>query len=429
MRYFSTNKKDADVSFRNAVLNGQPSDGGLYFPFEIPKLPDGFWKNFQARLREQVAFHVMMAFAHDDVESNRLREICAETVDFDFPLVRLDEDIYTLELFHGPTLAFKDVGARFISRCVEYFARDTDEPTVILVATSGDTGGAVAAAFSGTPGVEVVILFPKEGVSRFQELQLTTAGDNVHAVEVDGVFDDCQWLVKTAFADQTIKDKVRLISANSINVARWLPQQFYYFFALQQWPEIEPPMICVPSGNFGNIAAGLMARGRGLPCSGFIAATNSNDAVPKYLGSGVYEPKPSVKTLSNAMDVGNPSNLVRIQELFGNEFAGLKNGLRSASISDEETIDTIKDVYSRIGYVLDPHGAVGYAALRRYLNENSGQKGIFLETAHPAKFDSVEKIIGQPIPAPASRGKAGAERKTRIDNDYETVRELLLKIC
>jgi threonine synthase len=429
MRYFSTNKKDADVSFREAVLNGQPNDGGLYFPSEIPKLSDGFWKNFQNKTRAEIALDVIAPFVASDIDPDRLHEICTETVDFEFPLVRLEEDICTLELFHGPTLAFKDVGALFISRCVEYFAHDTDGRVIILVATSGDTGGAVAAAFSGTPGVEVVILFPQKGISRFQELQLTTAGGNVHAVEIDGVFDDCQRLVKTVFADQAFKGKLRLISANSINVARWLPQQFYYFFALQQWTDEELPVICVPSGNFGNIAAGLTARLRGLPCSGFIAATNRNDTVPRYLTTGNYEPKPSLRTLSNAMDVGDPSNLVRLRELFRNEFAEMKNGLQAVSISDDETAQTISDVYTRRSYILDPHGAVGYAALRKYLNENPGQKGIFLETAHPAKFDSVEEIIGKPIPAPEYGDSSKPERKMQIENDYEAIRNLLMRFA
>jgi threonine synthase len=429
MRYFSTNKKDADVSFREAVLNGQPNDGGLYFPSEIPKLPDGFWKNFQNKSQAEIAFDVIEPFVGNDINFDLLHEICAATIDFEFPLVRLEEDIYTLELFHGPTLAFKDVGARFISRCVEYFAHDTDGRVVILVATSGDTGGAVAAAFSGTPGVDVVILFPKDGVSRFQELQLTGAGDNVHAVEVDGVFDDCQRLVKTAFADQAFNGKLRLISANSINVARWLPQQFYYFFALQQWTNEEPPVICVPSGNFGNIAAGLTAMRRGLPCSGFIAATNRNDTLPRYLETGSYNPKPSMKTLSNAMDVGDPSNLVRLRELFGNKLDAMRNGIWAISISDEETAQTIAGVNDRLGYILDPHGAVGYAALRKYLNDNPGRNGIFLETAHPAKFDSVEKIIGRPVPNPGCQDGLRTERKMRVENNYEAIRNLLLKIC
>ena len=427
MRYFSTNKKDADVSFREAVLNGQPRDGGLYFPSEIPRLPDRFWADFQNKSRAEIAFDVIVPFVGEDIDSDRLREICAATVDFEFPLVPIDDDVYALELFHGPTLAFKDVGARFISGCVEWLTREVDDRVVILVATSGDTGGAVAAAFSELSSVDVVILFPKSGVSRFQERQLTTAGDNVHAVEVDGVFDDCQRLVKTAFADKTLDGEVLLSSANSINIARWLPQQFYYFFALQQWTEAEPPVICVPSGNFGNIAAGLTAVRAGLPCGGFIAATNRNDAVPRFLATGNYDPRPSVKTLSNAMDVGNPSNLVRLQELFGNDLEAIRNGFQASSISDEETVRTIADVYSQKGYILDPHGAVGYAALRRYLDENPGRKGIFLETAHPVKFDSVEEIIGRPIPAPVSGNSPKAERKRQIENEYEAVRSLLLK--
>ena len=319
-------------------------------------------------------------------------------------MVHIHDSIYTLELFHGPTLAFKDIGARFMSRCLGHFSKESSQKVTVLVATSGDTGGAVANGFYDVPGVEVVILYPSGKVSSVQEKQLTTLGKNIKALEVEGTFDDCQQMVKQAFMDEDLKAKMFLTSANSINVARWLPQQFYYFLAWKQWKfKDNPPVICVPSGNFGNICAGLLAQKSGLPVKHFIAATNANDIVTRYLQSGIYQSRKAVATLSNAMDVGDPSNFVRILELFQREYGIVKGALSSESVSDEETVQTIEKVKRSYNYLLDPHGAVGYAVLKKYLDVHTADKGIFLETAHPVKFyDVVEPVIKEKIPLPGS---------------------------
>ncbi|HLM03413.1 MAG TPA: threonine synthase [Pyrinomonadaceae bacterium] len=429
MQYFSTNRKSPHAGFGEAVLNGQPPDKGLYFPEKIPTLSADFWKGFPAKSKEQIAFEVIQPFVGAEIPDRKLFEICAETVNFDFPLVRITDSIYTLELFRGATLAFKDVGARFMSRCLRYFSREKREKTIVIVATSGDTGGAVANGFFGVEGVEVVILYPRGKVSRVQELQLATLGRNVAALEVEGNFDDCQTLAKTALADEELKKRVFLTSANSINVARWLPQQFYYFYALQQWREQEnAPVISVPSGNFGNLAAGILAHVAGLPCEKFIAACNANDAVPQFLESGNFQTKPSIPTLSNAMDVGNPSNFVRILEIFDNDYVNLKDKLEARSVSDESTAKTMREVYEKYAYVLDPHGAVGFYALEKYLEKNPRQKGFFLETAHPVKFDSVEKILGTCGETPAAvRDLLGREKQSvEISTDYSELRQFLL---
>jgi len=395
MNYYSTNKKSPEANFRKAVLNGQPSDKGLYFPERIPTIRSDFWREFKKKTKEQIAFEVIKPYVGNEIADDALFQICAETVNFDFPLIKITETIAALELFHGATLAFKDVGARFMSRCLGHFSGEKSEKTIVIVATSGDTGGAVANGFYETENVEVVILYPQGKVSRVQELQLTTLGKNIFALEVEGTFDDCQALAKTALADEDLKRKVFLTSANSINVARWLPQQFYYFYALQRWQdETQPPVISVPSGNFGNICAGILAHISGLPVSKFIAATNINDVIPKYLLSGKMETKSSVATLSNAMDVASPSNFARILEMFENDFPNLKSKLEATSVSDEQTARTMREVFEKHNYILDPHGAVGFYALRQYLEKNPSQKGFFLETAHPVKFDSVENIIG-----------------------------------
>lgn len=428
MQYFSTNRKSAHVSFREATLNGQPDDKGLYFPEQIPKLSEDFWRDFADKSKPQIAFEVIKPFVGDVIDDEMLFQICAETVNFDFPLVKITENISTLELFHGATLAFKDVGARFMSRCLQYFSQKKKEKTIVIVATSGDTGGAVAAGFYDVQDVEVIILYPKGKVSKVQELQLTTLGKNISALEVEGNFDDCQMLAKTALADTELKQKVFLTSANSINVARWLPQQFYYFYALQQ-SQIQNPIICVPSGNFGNICAGILAHISGLPCEKFIAACNANDVIPRFLQSGQFTQQPSVPTLSNAMDVANPSNFVRILEIFGQDFLNLKEKMESVSISDEITAETMREVYQKYDYVLDPHGAVGFYALEKYLEENPKKSGFFLETAHPIKFDSVEKILGTYGETPESVKDLFSRPKQsiEIDANYEDLREILLK--
>lgn len=356
-----------------------------------------------------------------------LYRICSETVNFPFPLVEVSPGIHALELFHGPTLAFKDVGARFMSRCLRHFSHQKGEKTFVIVATSGDTGGAVAAGFHGVDGVEVVILYPRGKVSRVQELQLTALGGNVTALEVAGNFDDCQALAKQALADAELKKRVFLTSANSINVARWLPQQFYYFFALKHWHG-EPPVFSVPSGNFGNIAAGLLAWRSGLPAAFFIAACNANDAVPEFFKTGSFEPKSAKPTLSNAMDVGNPSNWVRVLELFDNDPGRMKQHLIAVSVSDVHTRETMLRVRDESGYTLDPHGAVAYRTLVDHLAERPDQNGIFLETAHPIKFDSVIEILGSQGSVPESVRTLESRRKStiEIDPDHDAVKEILL---
>ena len=345
--------------------------------------------------REELALMAIRPYVGESIPESHLKTIVEETISFDFPLVPVGEQIFSLELFHGPTMAFKDVGARFMSRCLGYFVQGMDQKVTVLVATSGDTGGAVANGFYDVDGVDVVILYPSGKVSDVQERQLTTLGKNIRALEVEGSFDDCQRMVKEAFVDEEIRKHLFLTSANSINVARWLPQQFYYLFAWQDWPHKEmSPVVSVPSGNFGNICAGMLAAASGLPVKHFIAACNANDVVPKFLRSGNYQPKATKHTLSNAMDVGDPSNFVRIMELFQQQFESLKTVLSADSISDAETKQIMKDVFSRHHYLLDPHGAVGYGALKRYLQDHPNQSGYFLETAHPLKFyDVVEKII------------------------------------
>ncbi len=427
MHYFSTNRKSSHVSFRDAVLNGQPDDGGLYFPSEIPTLAEGFLAGLNTSSNEQIAFDVIRPYINNEIPDETLFETCRETVNFDFPLVLLTDRISTLELFHGPTLAFKDVGARFMSRCLRYFSRDTSAKMIVLVATSGDTGGAVAAGFHGVEGIEVVILYPKGKVSKVQELQLTTLGRNVTTLELHGTFDDCQALAKRALADADLQARVNLTSANSINVARWLPQQFYYFYALKQW-DGEPPVISVPSGNFGNLASGILAHISGLPVKKFIAACNANDVVPRFLQTEDYQPRPSVATLSNAMDVGAPSNFVRILEIFDHDFPDLKAKLEAVSIADETTSATMREVYEKYDYILDPHGAVGYRALADRLEKHPDERGIFLETAHPVKFDSVNEIIGTQGVTPAAVNDLFSKEKVSIEmgDDYDALREILL---
>ncbi len=430
MKYYSTSNRSLQASFKEAAVQGQAPDKGLYFPEKIPQLPKGFVDALKGLPKEEIAFTVMKPFVDGTISDNELQTIVSETVDFPFPLVLVTEAISTLELFHGPTLAFKDVGARFMSRCLGHFVKDNDREITVLVATSGDTGGAVAAGFYGVEGVNVVILYPSGKVSRTQEVQLTTLGKNITAIEIDGSFDDCQRLVKNAFMDGDLQKALFLTSANSINVARWLPQQLYYFFAHQQWKGENAPVISVPSGNFGNICAGLLAHASGLPVQHFIAACNANDTVPQFLQTGNYSAKPSVATISNAMDVGNPSNFVRILQLFQNNLPLLTEMLTAYSISDEETRNTIADVYTKTGYMLDPHGAVGFLSLQRYLATSPDAKGYFLETAHPVKFyDVIEPVINQKIPIPESIAVLlEKEKKTiRMKPEDTALKSLLLE--
>lgn len=431
MKYFSTNKQSPLVNFKEAAIKGQAPDNGLYFPETIPQVDKDLISDIEKYSNEKIAFRVIRPYVGGTITDDKLFQIVTETINFPIPLVQVNESISSLELFHGPTLAFKDVGARFMSRCLGYFLKDHDKKVTVLVATSGDTGGAVANGFYEVEGVEVVILYPSGKVSPVQEKQMTTLGKNIHALEVIGTFDDCQQMVKQAFMDQELNLKLFLTSANSINVARWLPQQIYYFFAYKQWQHKErPPVISVPSGNFGNICAGILAQSSGLPVAHFIAACNVNDIITDYLETKNLHPRKAIATLSNAMDVGNPSNFVRILEIYHHQFPELKQHLSSASITDEETLTTIADVHRKFNYLLDPHGAVGYLALERYLQKHPGQKGIFLETAHPVKFpEAVEKVTGKKIEVPASISDIMKKEKRSIllQADYKYLKEYLLQ--
>jgi threonine synthase len=431
MNYYSLNKQSPIASFKEATILGQAPDKGLYFPEFIPQVDKDLISNIENISNEEIAFRVIKPYVANEIKDDELYRIVSETVNFPIPLVQVSENISSLELFHGPTLAFKDVGARFMSRCLGQFVKGADKKVTVLVATSGDTGGAVANGFYNVEGVEVVILYPSGKVSSVQEKQLTTLGNNIHALEVNGTFDDCQQLVKQAFTDAELNKKLFLTSANSINVARWLPQQFYYFFAYKQWKQKDqPPVISVPSGNFGNICAGILAYMSGLPVKHFIAACNANDIVPNFMQSQQYQPKAAVATISNAMDVGNPSNFVRILELFHQQFPQLKEKFSSVSITDEETKQTMKRVYDELHYTLDPHGAVGYLALERYLQQHITDIGIFLETAHPVKFyDVVEPVLNQTIPLPDAVKEIIdlPKKSTRMNVSFEELKDFLLK--
>lgn len=429
MKYFSTNQQSPMVNFREAAIQGQAPDKGLYFPEKIPVHAPDFFDELHNRKPADLAFDIIQPYVGDTIPADALYDIVTQTLSFPVPLVQVSDAIASLELFHGPTLAFKDVGARFMSRCLGYFLQAETRKVTVLVATSGDTGGAVAHGFYQVPGIEVVILYPSGKVSPVQEKQLTTLGHNIHALEVKGTFDDCQHMVKEAFADTTVRQKRFLTSANSINVARWLPQQFYYFLALQQWKADEAPVIAVPSGNFGNICAGLLAMQSGLPVQHFIAACNSNDIVSDYLSTGQWAPRTAHATLSNAMDVGNPSNFVRILELFGGNRQALQQQFSAATVSDEETLQTMRRVYEQYNYLADPHGAVGYLALERYLQAHAGQKGFFLETAHPVKFpEAVRQAlqIEQDIPAALQQLMRQPKQATLVEPGYAQLQAYLL---
>lgn len=425
MNYYSLNNQSPKVSFEEAVVNGLAPDRGLYFPESITPLSKDFIENIKQYSYEEIAFEAIKQFVGDEIPSAILKQIVTETINFDFPVVKVKDNIYSLELFHGPTMAFKDVGARFMARCLGYFNRNKTEKVTVLVATSGDTGGAVANGFLDVKGVDVVILYPSGKVSDIQEKQLTTLGKNITALEVDGVFDDCQDMVKTAFLDDEIQQT--LTSANSINVARWLPQMFYYFFAYKQLKSQNKEVVfSVPSGNFGNICAGIMAQKLGLPIKHFIAATNINDIVPNYLNTKKYEPKPSKATISNAMDVGNPSNFIRIQQLFNNDFETLKNAFSSYSFSDAATKTTMQEIYADSKYIADPHGAVGYLGLKEY-NLAENEIGVFLETAHPVKFlDVVEQTLDIKLTLPEQIQKIINEEKVSINiSTYNDLKDFL----
>ena len=430
MKYYSLNHNAPKVSFKEAVIQGLASDKGLYFPETIMPLDEAFFETIESLSNEEIAFAAIKQFVGNEIPENILQEIIAETLCFNFPVVPVEKDIYSLELFHGPTMAFKDVGARFMSRCLGYFNKDNkDSKNTVLVATSGDTGGAVASGFLGVKGVDVIILYPSGKVSDIQERQLTTLGQNITALEVDGVFDDCQDMVKKAFLDADLKDK-NLTSANSINIARWLPQMFYFFFAYKELKKQNMPLVfSCPSGNFGNICAGIIAKKMGLPIEHFVASTNVNDTVPRFLENGIYDPKPSKATISNAMDVGNPSNFIRIQEMYQNNLEQFKKDFSSFTFSDEETVEAMKTIYKTDGYIAEPHGAVGYLGLKKELQNHQNAIGIFLETAHPIKFlDTVEPALNVKLPIPIQIESVLDKEKVSVKiKTYEDLKSFLQK--
>lgn len=403
MKYYSLKDPSHRTSFREAVIKGLAPNKGLYFPESIPQLPDGFIHQIESLSEQEIAFELMSPFVSEDIGADVLSRIIKETLSFPLPLVKLSKRLSVLELFHGPTMAFKDIGARFMAQSLGHFYRNEDKEITVLVATSGDTGGAVANGFYKVPGVKVVILYPSGKVSHIQEMQLTSLGHNISALEVEGTFDDCQHMVKTAFMDQDLTSTQTLTSANSINVARWLPQMIYFLLAFKQLEDKNIPwVISVPSGNFGNICAGMLAHKIGLPCHKFIASTNVNKTVPDYLKTASYSPVASIQTISNAMDVGDPSNFSRILELYKSDHSALKQDLEGHWFTDEQTREAIKELYQQYGYISDPHGAIGYLGLLEYLKANPEAQGTFLETAHPAKFkNEVENTLSIDIDLPA----------------------------
>lgn len=431
MKYYSTNQQAPIATLEKAVVKGLAEDKGLYMPEHIKPLPKDFFDNIENLSFQEIAYTVADAFFGEDVPAEDLKRIVYDTLSFDVPAVKVTDSIYSLELFHGPTLAFKDVGARFMARLLQYFLKKEGKGEVnVLVATSGDTGSAVANGFLGVDGIHVYVLYPKGKVSPIQECQFTTLGQNITAVEVDGVFDDCQALVKSAFMDADLNAHMRLTSANSINVARFLPQSFYYFYAYAQMKRLglaDQLVVCVPSGNFGNICSALFGKKMGLPIKRFIAANNANDIFFKYLQTGKYEPKASVQTIANAMDVGDPSNFARIYDLYGKDHAAICADISGATYADSQIADTIRQVEATTGYVCDPHGACGFRALQEGLE--SGETGIFLETAHPAKFkDTVDSILGKSIDIPAKLQAfmQGTKQSTPMTRHFADFKQYLL---
>ncbi len=429
MKFYSLNNKAADVSFKDAVIKGIAPDRGLYFPREIYPLSDSFFENIEKLSDHEIAFEAIKQFVSDSIPENKLKEIIQSVLDFPFPVVELEKNVATLELFHGPTLAFKDVGARFMAHCLGYFSEGQNNEVTVLVATSGDTGGAVANGFLGVKGVNVVILYPSGKVSDIQERQLTTLGQNITALEVNGNFDDCQDMVKTAFLDSELKSEIQLTSANSINVARWLPQMFYFLLSYKKLKSRNQPIVfSVPSGNFGNICAGMVAQKLGMPVAHFIAATNVNDTVPRFMRTQAYTPVTSKATISNAMDVGDPSNFIRIRNLYKNNFTELGNNLSSYSFTDEQTKCAILEIYNSCNYIADPHGAVGYLGLKEYQKDNPETFGVFLETAHPVKFlDVVEETLKLNLPIPSQIQNVLEKKKVSLNIDtYDELKSYLL---
>lgn len=432
MKLYSTKNKNAVVSLEEAVFKGLPEDNGLYMPVSIPKLDQSFYDNIDKYSFQEIAFEVTKALIGEDVEPAVIRQIVNEVLTFEAPVVPVVDNIYVLELFHGPSLAFKDFGARFMARLMSYFLEKEKREINILVATSGDTGSAVAQGFLNMPGIKVTILYPSKKVSDIQEKQLTTLGNNITALEVRGTFDDCQRMVKEAFLDKELNSKVTLTSANSINISRLIPQSFYYFYAYAQLKKKGKPVVfSVPSGNFGNLCGGIIAKRMGLPVAKFIASTNINDIVPEYLLSGIFNPRPSVKTISNAMDVGNPSNFARLMALYQSDLEKIREDITGKSYTDKETEDALAEVYKKTGYVMDPHGAVGYLGLKDFFKETgTDANGVFLATAHPTKFlEVVEKVIDHSIELPDRLKETAQKQKKSIlmDPDINSLKAFLLQ--
>ncbi len=433
MQYYSTNHQAPLASLEKAVVKGLAEDRGLYMPERIKALPAEFFDNIQNMTFQEIACQVAEAFFGEDIPADDLKQIVCDTLAFDVPAVKVTDTIYSLELFHGPTLAFKDVGARFMARLLGYFNKKSGENRLVnvLVATSGDTGSAVANGFLGVPGIHVYVLYPKGKVSPIQECQFTTLGQNITALEVDGVFDDCQALVKSAFMDKDLNEHMKLTSANSINVARFLPQSFYYFYAYAQLKKLgkaDELVVCVPSGNFGNICSALFGTQMGLPIKRFIAANNANNIFYNFLQTGKYEPKASVQTIANAMDVGDPSNFARIYELYKQDHAAICKDISGATYSDEQIADTMRECLKQTGYQLDPHGACGYRALQEGLQP--GEVGVFLETAHPAKFKGVvDSICGGDVAIPEKLAAfmKGEKKSIEIGKDFEGFKKFLME--
>ena len=429
MRFYSTNRRVPLVSFKEAVLKGLPDDNGLYMPETIPQFPGDFLQKLPELSFQDIAFQGAQLIIQDEIDEMTLHEIIEDAFDFEVPLKNVHDNIHVLELFHGPTLAFKDFGARFMARIMGHFLKSDDREINILVATSGDTGSAVAQGFLNVDGIKVTLLYPKGKVSKIQEQQLTTIGGNITALEIDGTFDDCQHLVKTAFLDEELNSQLNLSSANSINIARLLPQSFYYTYAFSRvMKQNKDILFCVPSGNFGNLCGGLLARKMGLPVSGFIAASNINDIVPKYLETSEFNPRPSIQTISNAMDVGNPSNFARLLDLYGGDYNLIKNTIKGISFNDDDTKQIIQDVESKHNYLMCPHTAIGYGGLKHFLDSES--VGIFLSTAHPCKFkDIVEPLISSEVEIPLRLKKIIEKKKEALSmtNDFAEFKSFLMK--
>jgi threonine synthase len=431
MQLYSTAKKSSDVSFKEAVFSGLPPDNGLYMPHHIPVLPDLFFKQIGQKSLPEIAFEVSSALLQGAIEDQYLKKIVEESIDFDAPLVPLNGQLHVLELFHGPSLAFKDFGARFMARTMQYFLERENKEIHILVATSGDTGSAVAQGFLGVPHVKVTILYPSGKVSPIQEMQLTTLGQNITALEVEGTFDDCQRMVKEAFLDKELRSKINLSSANSINICRLLPQSFYYFYAYARLPNKDTKLFfSVPSGNFGNLSAGVIAYKMGLPVHRFVASTNANNVVPAYLQTGVFEPRPSVQTISNSMDVGNPSNFYRLLALYNDSIDEMKRHVRGYSFSDKATLEAIHTVYTDFGYTMDPHTAVAYLGVQEAMRKEPSGAGIVLATAHPAKFgEPVQLATGKEVTIPERLQEAmqGTKTSFQLKPSFADLKQFLLR--